>query len=370
MKGKGFMTPCKELRAAYISWNGGHSVWKGFPAGMKELGYNSGNRVYGLQRKQTNVYVGLQLKAEDDAPPAAHVVQEADAAEDPAPAIMDAAPALQEAEAEEDPAPVVVDAFPAAHVMPAAGQDNAVPVVEEVPAPDATNELVIRYSFSGAPGVVRIRKTDEIPPRVSVYDLIPLFTGAVNPRMTWRDLTERLGNSIEFSMHQFPGAGQRCTPVVDAQGVVKMVNNLSGPRAAYCRDACADIVVRYLEGDESLVQEIRENRVRMAHNSVLASIPHKPVKKKKDGVVYTVTTPLCEWVKIGMWTGRLERLVVRYRTIYGCMIELTTFPSEDCRGLESQVHSKLKAYRISGEVYWKGVLDYDRVIKCMQTWIL
>lgn len=85
----------------------------------------------------------------------------------------------------------------------------------------------------------------------------------------------RLDKSTSFSLHQFPGGGQQNTPVVDARGVVKIVNHLSGPRAATFRDACADIVVRYLEKDESLVQEIRRNRMRMAHSSVLSFIPQK-----------------------------------------------------------------------------------------------
>jgi hypothetical protein len=115
--------------------------------------------------------------------------------------------------------------------------------------------------FRGA----RIRKTDDIPPRISVYDFIQAVTGNSNPRVTWADVSKRLADngatlSEIYALHRFHGAGQRETPVTDANGVVRILNFLSGRRAEKFRDKCADIIVRYLGGDETLIAEIRRIR--------------------------------------------------------------------------------------------------------------
>jgi hypothetical protein len=56
------------------------------------------------------------------------------------------------------------------------------------------------------------------------------------------------------------GARQRETPVVDAHGLVTILNLLPGKRAAEFRAKSADIIVRYLGGDETLISEIKDMR--------------------------------------------------------------------------------------------------------------
>lgn len=65
---------------------------------------------------------------------------------------------------------------------------------------------------------------------------------------------------FQLGSHQFPGERQNQTPVTDAVGLVIIVNLLPGQRTARFRVSCARIVVRYLGGDETLVNEIRDNR--------------------------------------------------------------------------------------------------------------
>ncbi|GAQ92737.1 hypothetical protein KFL_011150050 [Klebsormidium nitens] len=90
-------------------------------------------------------------------------------------------------------------------------------------------------------------------------DDAPRVSGAANPRKTWHDLKKLiLDEKLEYSHHKFAGQGQTETPVTDARGAVKIINFLPGPQAARFRDVCGDIVVRFLEGDASLVEEIRE----------------------------------------------------------------------------------------------------------------
>ena len=108
----------------------------------------------------------------------------------------------------------------------------------------------------------QIRKTSENPPRISVYDTITALTGVRNPRDSWADLQmsfpEVVGNTDYF---KFPGQGQRETPVTDARGIVEIVMILPGKAAASVRKQFASILVRYLGGDLSLVEEVASNRL-------------------------------------------------------------------------------------------------------------
>ena len=104
----------------------------------------------------------------------------------------------------------------------------------------------------------KIRKTPETPQRVSVYDLIAAITDqdANAARMTYTRLPDVATICADF---KFEGRGQRETPVTDARGAVVIMNLLPGRKAAQFRLACADVMVRYLGGDETLIAEIQRN---------------------------------------------------------------------------------------------------------------
>ena len=106
-----------------------------------------------------------------------------------------------------------------------------------------------------------VRKTPERPPRVAVYDIIEVVSHAAKPRNVWYDLVDRHPDVASLQgVFQFAGQGQRPTPVTDARGLVTIVNLLPGAKAARFRAKGADIVVRCLGGDETLVAEILRNR--------------------------------------------------------------------------------------------------------------
>ena len=112
--------------------------------------------------------------------------------------------------------------------------------------------------------VRRIRKTAEDPPRVSVIDTVALITGH-SPTVCSHTL-QRLKDSYpevgsDWSNFRFAGRGQRDTPVSDARGIVEVIMILPGRAASQVRKAAADVMVRYLGGDPSLVEEIAANRV-------------------------------------------------------------------------------------------------------------
>ncbi len=73
---------------------------------------------------------------------------------------------------------------------------------------------------------------------------------------------------------KFAGRGQRETPCFD--GCVLLVNLLPGRRAAEWRLKSADLLVRYLGGDESLVSEIRRNRD--AQEALAEAAPAHPAR--------------------------------------------------------------------------------------------
>ena len=113
--------------------------------------------------------------------------------------------------------------------------------------------------------VRQIRKTAEDPPRVSVIDTVALITRH-SPTVCSHTL-HRLKESYpevgsDWSNFRFAGRGQRDTPVADARGIVEVIMILPGRAAGQVRKAAADVMVRYLGGDPSLVQEVAANRLR------------------------------------------------------------------------------------------------------------
>ena len=116
----------------------------------------------------------------------------------------------------------------------------------------------VRGDFANKP----VRQTPDAPRSVSVLDLISLVTDNHNPRSAWSELKRHHPDVVQLAYNfSFPGQGQRETPVVDARGLVAIINLLPGPRAAKFRMECADVIVRFLGGDETLVAELRANRV-------------------------------------------------------------------------------------------------------------
>jgi hypothetical protein len=200
--GEGLVVSRREFRDAFLAWNGGEKVPRGLPEAMESDGFALGTkRSYGSDAKSTGVYSGVALRTRP-------------------------------------------------HESTDPGQGTSF-------AATSNNMLILDGEYSG----LRIRKVDDVPPKISVYDLIAAVTGAMNPRQAWININRRFEgpDELKCSSHKFAGQGQNQTPVVDARGAVKIINHLSGPRAARFRDVCADIVVRFAEGDESLVEEIRKN---------------------------------------------------------------------------------------------------------------
>ena len=115
-------------------------------------------------------------------------------------------------------------------------------------------------------GTVRqIRKTAEDPPRVSVYDVLQVVTGssASNACNVFSRVSEAFPEVLtNCSNFKFSGRGQRETPVAEARTIVEIIMVLPGRAAAQVRRAAASVMVRYLGGDLSLVEEIATIRLK------------------------------------------------------------------------------------------------------------
>ena len=124
-------------------------------------------------------------------------------------------------------------------------------------------DLMVSLAQLDDDAVQQIRKTAESPPRVSVYDVLGAVTGYTpnNCVNLWQRLSEQFPEvTTQSSIFKFSGRGQRETPVTDAEGITQIIMLLPGRAAAIARQSAANVVVRYLGGDVSLVGEIMANR--------------------------------------------------------------------------------------------------------------
>ena len=110
----------------------------------------------------------------------------------------------------------------------------------------------------------QIRKTDDNPPMVSVLDVIAVIRGSPRSSVytTWKRLKESYPEVLTACKdHHFQGIGEwQPTPVATASGIVRIIMVLPGKAAAGLREAAADLLVRYLGGDTTLIGEIYRNR--------------------------------------------------------------------------------------------------------------
>ena len=106
---------------------------------------------------------------------------------------------------------------------------------------------------------VRIRKTEEERPRISVIDVATLVTGK-DARKAAQDVGFVKNRDPEVAQNlglfKFSGRAQRNTPVATCRGVVELVMLLPGRHAALVRKQACELLVRYLGGDMSLISEV------------------------------------------------------------------------------------------------------------------
>ncbi len=127
---------------------------------------------------------------------------------------------------------------------------------EDMPSPPGPCRLLGRE-------VKQVRKTSEHPPRISVVDVAMLITGK-DARKAAQDVgyvKERYPElAQDFGTYKFPGRRQRDTAVCDARSLAELAMLLPGKHAARVRKAAAELLVKFLGGDLSLVDDVVRNR--------------------------------------------------------------------------------------------------------------
>jgi hypothetical protein len=162
-----------------------------------------------------------------------------------------------------EPPPTVLEATTSATPAAPAGGSSAEHKHNEFTFFEEVDDL-----FKGQ----KVRYTKEQPVQVSVFDVIRVMTGNSNPRPAWGNIQLHYAEVVQWiTTYQFSGSGERPTPVCSVQTLIELINLLPGERAARFRQAGAKVLVRVLGGDETLVDEIRENAVRMEQIAVAAS---------------------------------------------------------------------------------------------------
>jgi hypothetical protein len=93
--------------------------------------------------------------------------------------------------------------------------------------------------------------------RVAVYDTVKAVTGAKNPHQVWNDMKKQYPEVLQKTENfKFPGRGQRSTPVTNKEGLVYVLSLLPGTVGHEIREDAAALIVRYIEGDATLAEEI------------------------------------------------------------------------------------------------------------------
>jgi hypothetical protein len=94
---------------------------------------------------------------------------------------------------------------------------------------------------------------------ISVFDFITVVGGQRNPKDTWQRIlnehSEELGIVAKCDYSQF--GKTKKTPVVNVQGMVKLLFWLPGELAKQFRSKSAEVMIRYLGGDITLIDEIK-----------------------------------------------------------------------------------------------------------------
>jgi hypothetical protein len=140
--------------------------------------------------------------------------------------------------------------------------NRAVVSFQQVPNQNSNMSSACKYlSFEeivrGRDATVRI--TDD--GLLFVVDLVMVVTGKSrdDSSRVLRDLPEEMFQQVKFTCKSFPGKGNGRTKLVTFQDALELIMVLPGKIAKESRVQFADIIKRYLAGDESLVKEIRAN---------------------------------------------------------------------------------------------------------------
>ena len=136
------------------------------------------------------------------------------------------------------------------------GPSGVVYEIQEINEPGPNNKLEFEGIFKGKESEIRITPDK----RISVFDFIRVVGGQKNPRYTWGKIIKKYKNEVVgfYDNLKFAGSGQKLTPVINVQGMVKMLFWLPGEMAKQFRTKSAEKLIEYLGGNPSLINEVSD----------------------------------------------------------------------------------------------------------------
>ena len=200
---------------------------------------------------------------------------------------------------------------------------------------------------------------------LSLRDLIQHMCNKDNNQAgrIWRDLDVNFKEEIEeyLAEHQFQGKGQSKQPVITCRAAIKLLMLLPGSQAKATRSAAAEILARYVEGDQSLCLEIANNK-QIGENQACAALMNSAMKKRKYdethsmptvGWVYgTESEAFVDMVKIGRAQDLNSRLASGNTFCAPAKhVVVAAVPSFDPIRDEKAAHQHFEAQRGSGEFF-------------------
>lgn len=191
---------------------------------------------------------------------------------------------------------------------------------------DDRRGLIELTAFEDANNQVRITPDG----RISVYDGIAYTTGHKNPRDVWNELGVKFAEVVgKCDNFQFSGQGQRLTPVATLQVFLEILVLLPGRVAASIREKAVRTLIRAMNGDPTLVEEILdriqdpqdlkqlENSIRLRRNQFYDT-------DLQSGTISNPLTEITVEIKNGYgWAKKTEEmtnLLVQLATHVGEMI--------------------------------------------------
>jgi hypothetical protein len=221
---------------------------------------------------------------------------------------------------------------------------------------------------------IQIRQTEE--KKASVIDAIRLFTGlnANHAAEKFRDLVRRYPDlNAKIVIYKFAGRRQRETPITDLATLYEILMLLPGRMAAQCRRHAAQLLIRYLGGDLSLIAEVEENR--KLQERLAAEDPNHPLRQFGVAVEAAMEPHATEVVhpqdsqadpkgdflygmkvpgeSLAVKVGRTKDIAQRERALscgqVALVRALVVFPGAG--PLEKHVHRRLQRHQIRNEVF-------------------
>lgn len=212
--------------------------------------------------------------------------------------------------------------------------------------------------------------------QTAVIDAICLFTGQTphDAAQTLRRLLERHPELKSRMAHfKFPGRGQRDTIVTDLATLYEILMLLPGRMAAQSRRQAAQLMIRYLGGDLTLIAEVEENR--KLQERLAAEDPNHPLRQFGVAVEATMdleptevihpedseTDPKGDFL-YGMRVpgeptvlkvGRTHDITKRERALSCGQVQpfRATLVFPGAGPLEKHVHRRLQGHQVQNEVF-------------------